>query len=346
MKLRVAAGLVSLGVCAVWAQKTDPTPVFEVASIRAAGFPTPETIRGGQFRAGAHINAASVDFEFASLADLLPYAFRVKTFQVSGPAWVRDSRWSVKATIPEGSSAAQVPEMMRALLTERFKLSVHREQREQPVYEMLVGKGGAKLEASTEEDSGAGGSAELPGFLAGGPFGGAFGGRGDANVNQSGRGAVLTGGAGGTTQISLGTDCTVHMEFASLTMPALADMLTSFLDRPVVDVTGMKGSYKVALNLPMEAMIGMMMNMARTVGMPPLGQGGGFGGPGGGAGPGGGRGAALGACIDPAALTGGGNSSTAAILSAVQQLGLKLEPRKAPFETIVVDHLEKTPTEN
>jgi len=30
----------------------------------------------------------------------------------------------------------------------------------------------------------------------------------------------------------------------------------------------------------------------------------------------------------------------------VQQLGLKLDSRKAPVEMIVIDHLEKTPTEN
>jgi uncharacterized protein (TIGR03435 family) len=42
------------------------------------------------------------------------------------------------------------------------------------------------------------------------------------------------------------------------------------------------------------------------------------------------------------ASTPGGNS----VLGAVQQLGLKLDARKMPVETIVVDHLEKTPTEN
>lgn len=34
------------------------------------------------------------------------------------------------------------------------------------------------------------------------------------------------------------------------------------------------------------------------------------------------------------------------IFAAVQQLGLKLEPRKVPVDFIVIDHLEKTPTEN
>jgi uncharacterized protein (TIGR03435 family) len=43
------------------------------------------------------------------------------------------------------------------------------------------------------------------------------------------------------------------------------------------------------------------------------------------------------AASDPA---GGG------IFQAVQKLGLKLDPRKAPFETLIIDRLEKTPTED
>jgi uncharacterized protein (TIGR03435 family) len=149
----------------------------------------------------------------------------------------------------------------------------------------------------------------------------------------------------------------MHMEFTKVTMPALADTLTPFLDRPVVDATGLKGTYKVTLELPMEVMFAMMQNMARNSGMPGPGQGGGPGGrgPGGGpdGGPGGrgfgdGQGRGPGGCADPgAALAGGGpDTSNTAIFQAVQQLGLKLQARKAPFDTIVVDHLEKAPTEN
>jgi len=109
-------------------------------------------------------------------------------------------------------------------------------------------------------------------------------------------------------------------------MAAFAELLTRFVDRPVLDMTEMKGSYQVALDLPMQD----LMAVARAQGV----MGGAFGGPGGGA-PG--ANTAVPAASDP---------SGSAIFSAVQKLGLKLDGRKAVVETIVVDHLEKTPTEN
>jgi uncharacterized protein (TIGR03435 family) len=77
-----------------------------------------------------------------------------------------------------------------------------------------------------------------------------------------------------------------------------------------------------------------MMNAARTAGIGVPGPGG----PGGG--PGDGRGGVPGASPNASEPSGG------TIFEAVQQLGLKLEARKSPVETIVVEHLEKMPTEN
>jgi len=58
----------------------------------------------------------------------------------------------------------------------------------------------------------------------------------------------------------------------------------------------------------------------------------------------------------PSAGGGGADASPAAaasdpggglsVFAAVKKLGLRLEPRKAPVEQIVVDHAEKAPTEN
>ncbi len=136
--MRIAAfvwGVILLVGIAV-AQAPPAAPAFEVAAIKAAGMPTPDTMRSGQFRTGTKINAQSADFEFVTLADLVPYAYGVKSFQVAGPASMRETRWNIAARLPDGASQDQVPEMMRALLIDRFKLAVHHEKREQPVYEL------------------------------------------------------------------------------------------------------------------------------------------------------------------------------------------------------------------
>jgi len=90
--------------------------------------------------------------------------------------------------------------------------------------------------------------------------------------------------------------------------------------KPVVDETGMTGHYEVSLNLSLADL--MAAGRSSGQGMP-------------GGGPGGGTTEAS----DP-----GGAGST--IYATVEKMGLKLEPRKAPVEQLVVDSAEKMPTEN
>jgi uncharacterized protein (TIGR03435 family) len=107
----------------------------------------------------------------------------------------------------------------------------------------------------------------------------------------------------------------MHVEASKMSMSLLVESLSRFVDHPVVDMTELKGNYHVALDISQED----MRNVARSVG------------------------AAL-----PAGAAGAETASEpgSSILTSVQQLGLKLEARKAPLELIVIDHLEKTPTEN
>lgn len=356
MKLQVIGCLAAATIIAA--------PAFEVAAIRPASLPTPDTFRTGQFHAGLQVDGARFDWGFASLSDLLPYAFRVKNYQVAGPEWMNQSRWNILARLPEGASPDTAPEMVQALLVDRFKLKIHHETRDQPVYELvLINKDGPKMETDAMPDPAAvSAGAGLPGGL---PFGpgrgpGGPGGPGGPQQVQDGRGGrgpegpefATSGMDGSTARISPGDGCALHLELSKLTMQAFADTLSPFVDRPVIDATGLKGAYKANLDLPIEVLFGMMQNMMRTNGLPGLGQGG-FGpggrGPGdGGRGPdGGGRGGFLAGCPDPgAAFANAGDASNAPIFQAVQKLGLKLQAKKAPFDTIVVDHIEKAPSEN
>ncbi len=59
---------------------------------------------------------------------------------------MNETRWDILARIPEGHPD-RAPEMMQNLLAERFTLAIHRENREQPVYALVVGKGGLTMKA-------------------------------------------------------------------------------------------------------------------------------------------------------------------------------------------------------
>jgi uncharacterized protein (TIGR03435 family) len=292
------------------------TATFEVASVKPAGPLDGSKILSGQMHVGMKIDAARVDIGSLSLADMIRVAYRVKPYQISGPDWMASERFDVMAKLPEGASRDQVPEMLQALLAERFKLTVHRESKEQAVYALVVGKNGPKLkESAPDADAPPGGGAPTA-------DGGA-----DPQVRVSGRGEnaqiSVSGAQGGTARMTMGPGGTMHLEAGKMTLASLADMLSRFVDRPVVDLTDLKGSYQVALDLSMEE----LRNAARSAGVvaPGLEAGGGAARPPGDA------------ASDPAGLS---------IFAAVQQLGLKLEARKTAIDLIVIDHLEKNPTEN
>jgi uncharacterized protein (TIGR03435 family) len=100
---------------------------------------------------------------------LVTLAYQVRSFQVlDGPAWIGSDRFDIIATVdrskpgadepadPTKLTAAQLSNMqnqmrprLTALLAERFGLKVHREMREQPIYELVVTKGGPKVEPVT-----------------------------------------------------------------------------------------------------------------------------------------------------------------------------------------------------
>ena len=245
-----------------------------------------------------------------SLADLIPYAYRVKRLQISVPSWMNETRWDISATIPKDETADRAPEMMQTLLAERFKLSVHEEKSEQPIYMLVVGKGGLKIQktAAAEEEASAaqpaGSGSPAPGL----------------NVRINNDGVAISGGAAGSVRMTASRNGGIQMQMPHITMEALSDRLTQFMDRPVVDATQLNGSYQVALDLPVEAMNGtaFMQKLAALAGL------GSFGIPG----------------------TSDFDSSIAAIIETVKALGLELQPRKAPLDTIIVDHGEKFPSAN
>jgi uncharacterized protein (TIGR03435 family) len=295
-------------------------PEFEVATIKPSEAPTPGQFRRTQVRFGMQVDAARVNIQFMSLMEIIAAAYRVKPYQVSGPDWLTMERFDITAKIPDGVSPDLVPEMLQSLLAERFKLAVHRDKKEHAVYALVVGKNGPKLkEAAPDADAppAANGDAAPPPSNSTGP--------GQMQIGRDKGGLVISGSRAGTMRMSMNPGGTMRMEGSKMTAPVLADMISRFVDRPVVDMTGLTGTYDVTLDLSMED----MRFAARNAGMPA---------------PGGGRGGSGDLTRSPAESA--SDPSGGSIFTAVQALGLKLDPRKAPLESITIDHVEKTPTEN
>jgi uncharacterized protein (TIGR03435 family) len=103
----------------------------------------------GNLRVGMTIDGAQVNIANLTWLDLIRIAYEVKPYQTVAPARVtRGERWNIQAKLPQGSTPAQIPAMLKALLAERFKLAVHGETKEHPVYALVVGRGGAKMKPS------------------------------------------------------------------------------------------------------------------------------------------------------------------------------------------------------
>jgi len=312
---------------AVAAMAFGQQPAFEVASIRSAAQITPDMVTSGKLHVGMKVDAGRVDIGFFSLRELIPLAYDVKPFQLVGPDWLSAQRFDILAKMPDGATKEQVPAMLRAMLEERFKLEAHRENREQQVYSLEVSKNGVKFKEAPAESAPPAPPGKADVVL----------GNGDQQIriNRTGPGQGGTQTIStlnpetGATRITVGAAGQMHMEIERMTMANLAQMLTPMLDRPVVDHTELKGAFSIAIDLSMQD----MMQVARSAGIAGAGA---LPVPGVPAGPVGFGGAGIQAS-DP---------SGGSIFMSVQKLGLRLEKQKAPIETIVVDSVEKNPTEN
>src|SRR6202011_3569884 len=129
-----------LSCCAAFGQQPPEKIAFEVASIKPA-----QPMPMGRMRIGMNADAGMLRYTNVTLKDCIRNAYRVKDFQVQGPDSIESARFDIVAKLPAGSSPDQIPEMLQALLADRFKLTLHRDTKEHAIYALVVGKGGAKL---------------------------------------------------------------------------------------------------------------------------------------------------------------------------------------------------------
>src|SRR5580658_9505796 len=105
------------------APAAKPPLTFDVASVKPAGPLDPQKMMSGQMRVGMRVDKALVEINSLALADLINLAFKTKRYQVTGPSWMTGNpmaldRFDIHATLPEGATEKDVPEMLQALLVE------------------------------------------------------------------------------------------------------------------------------------------------------------------------------------------------------------------------------------
>ena len=331
-------GTVCIGLLLLSASVFAQTPeklAFEVVSIKPAPslMQMAADIQSGKMRVGMRMDGSRIDLNFVSLRDIIIGAFKVKQNQISGPDWLISQRFEIHAKLPEGSTKEQIPEMIQTMLTERFKLAYHRENKEQPVYALVVSKGGPKLTEAVEEPATPPAAEEA----AKAPESKEKGGKdimsvdtpeGSMKMKQQGNTISVDAGKAGKMRMVMGENGAMNMEFAKMKMSEFAELLTTFTDRQVVDMTELTGAYQLKLELPMEELLNLAKKMVPEVAMAT------------------GGGGAPGSAAPATGLSGNAASdpSGSSIFRAVQQLGLKLDSRKVPTDMIIIDHIEKDPT--
>lgn len=178
---------------------TSSPVTFEAVTIKPSD---PNQSSGTYFRVqGHHVIAANV-----SLFDLLSFAYELHPKQiVNGPKWLDTATYNIDGVPALGARPTrdQQRQLFQSLLTDRFHLACHYEQRELSVYALVLDKGGPKFSPTTRQP------------------------QDSTNFSY-------------TNQIVL----TVK----NATMATVADgMQASFLNRPVVDRTGLTGHYDFTL---------------------------------------------------------------------------------------------------
>ena len=148
--MRLAAALCAL-VPAAFCQSAPAPPAFEVASVKPSLIGAGEKGGGDGPRNGWVSSPGSVTARRVSLAACVQWAYELRDFQISGPAWIGSERYDIVAKAAGPAAETEMRAMMQTLLAERFKMVVHRETKEIPVYELMVAKNGPKLRHSETE---------------------------------------------------------------------------------------------------------------------------------------------------------------------------------------------------
>lgn len=276
-------------------------PSFEVASIkRHPDTGGPSFIAMGCGRDPGLCTPTNVTTKM-----LIVWAYNLKDFQVlGGPNWINAQRFDIQGKVddataeqlqqlPPAQRQEQLRLMMQSLLADRFKLNVTHGNKDVPALALVPSKGGPRVTAVPPPPAPAQNAPQGAGAA---PMGM---GRGGGPPTVPVGGFVMSMGAGGKATIT----------GKAVEISVLTNMLSQQLGKPVLNQTGLLGTYDITLQYTSDTGLG---------------------------------GAPLPPSNSDATADAGGDS----IFTALQdQLGLRLQETKTPVDTLTIEHIEQ-PSEN
>jgi uncharacterized protein (TIGR03435 family) len=227
---KAGAALLAFASCVALGQ-TAPLS-FEVASVKPAAVSGDGMVMRRMSGGPGTTDPGTLTLTNATLKLMVVRAYELKQYQVEGPDWIDSIGYDVTAKVPPGTTKEQFQQMLQTLLAERFKLAVHRETKQLPVYALVLAKGGPKMKEveapAIPEVPPAGSMPVPPGMIRG----------------RGGEPPRMASGPGVRMMVTpAGRQLAGYM-----TMAGLANVLSNALDRAVVDETELKATYDVNLS--------------------------------------------------------------------------------------------------
>jgi uncharacterized protein (TIGR03435 family) len=190
---------------------TAPKPAFALADVHPSAHTTMAFFTGGSLRGDHYI------LHNATMVDMISIAYGMDRDNVlSGPSWLDLNRFDVYASAPRTTTQDDAKLMLQALLADRFHLVVHNDVHAVPSYVLRVDKGGLKMKQADDGEPSKLEEHHTP------------------TDNPPGVPAYYS--------------VTVHNRTMAQTREMLQDFASQYLPKPVVDLTGLKGSYDFDLH--------------------------------------------------------------------------------------------------
>jgi uncharacterized protein (TIGR03435 family) len=250
-----------------------------------------------------------IDFVNTPLRTVFFAAFRfTDPTEASFPDWMTNARFDMQATYPAGATAADVPDMLQSLLRDRFGLRTHIEPRRVEGYELVVGKDGIKMrEVEPVDELDRDFTKEKGPRLSNEIV--------SERIDGKARQILIPDEIGWRAitsrsfyEVRTTPNRTQRIDAVRISMGEFATLLRLNLGRPVFDKTGLVGVYQFKTELDQLAMpIVMIDRDGNPIGREPTG---------------------------------------VSTFNAVEALGLRLQELRGPVDVVVVDSINREPTEN